>query len=109
MPHQQIARLLNDLEHEMRRINIWSDSRPSDAALASLQPFCVDTLNFMEWTQFIFIERMRQVIEQQHPLPSECGIAPMAEEYFKGQVFDGLAVITAMQAIDQILSTGNQN
>jgi len=45
-----------------------------------------------------------QMLEEEQPLPQRCGIAPMAEEFFRGS---GLAVgglVDALLRIDELLS-----
>ncbi|WP_404363442.1 YqcC family protein [Marinobacter sp.] len=94
------------VEAEMRRLGLWSDHPPSPASLQSSQPFCVDTLEFHEWLQFIFLPRMKVIIEEDRELPVTSGIAPMAEEAFRDrpEIFRGLN--RELQAIDQLLSSG---
>ncbi len=81
---EQVAALLIDIEAELRQLNLWDDVSPSEQALASSEPFCVDTLSFTQWLQFIFLPTMYHLMESEAPLPTECGIAPMAEEHFRG-------------------------
>lgn len=102
--YHHLASVLIDLEYEMRRLMLWSEQRPSQEALTSEEPFCVDTLTFAEWLQFIFIERMRLILEQRLPLPEKCGIAPMAEESFKHHGESVRPLITHLMAIDRVLS-----
>ncbi|WP_432698011.1 YqcC family protein [Marinobacterium sp. YM272] len=80
---QQILSLLLEVEREMRALDLWSETMPSAEALMSQQPFCVDTLDFHEWVQWLLLPRMEQIIVEQMPLPTSCDIAPMAEEAFK--------------------------
>ena len=100
----EIADRLLGIEAEMRRINVWSSERPSLDALASTQPFCIDTLTFPQWLQFIFLARMKIIVEQGQPLPGVSGIAPMAEEYFRGQPESGRGLIRELHAIDRLIS-----
>ncbi|HMB60578.1 MAG TPA: YqcC family protein [Xanthomonadales bacterium] len=79
----QVADLLLRIEQELRQQDLWHADRPSDEALNSVQPFCYDTLCFTEWLQFIFLPRMKVIIENGLALPPSCDIAPMAEEAFK--------------------------
>ncbi|GAA5316084.1 MAG: YqcC family protein [Candidatus Pelagadaptatus aseana] len=95
---------LAKLEQELRQLQLWQQQRPSDTALASTQPFCVDTLTLPQWLQFIFLERMQMLVKNQQPLPNQCGIAPIAEEYLKGAGINGAALIKTLEDIDQILS-----
>lgn len=100
----EVADRLLGIEIEMRRIEVWSTEAPSEEALASDQPFCIDTLEFTEWLQFVFLERMRFIVEQGHPLPAVSGIAPMAEEYFRGRPESGHGLVRELEAIDGLLS-----
>lgn len=100
----EIADRLLGIEAEMRRINVWSSEIPSPEALASTQPFCIDTLSFPQWLQFIFLARMKVIVEQGHELPGVSGIAPMAEEYFRGQAESGRGLIRELRAIDRLIS-----
>lgn len=84
MIYREVAGQLLLIEAEMRRLDLWSAQPPSAEALASTEPFCVDTLTLPQWLQFVFLPRMRALIEGGRPLPRQCGIAPFAEEYFRG-------------------------
>lgn len=104
-PHlSRVADCLLCIEMEMRRLELWSADRPDEEALASTQPFCIDTLNFAEWLQFIFIERMKVLVEGGHPLPSVSGIAPMAEEYVRGLPGRGQTLVRHLEDMDRLLS-----
>ncbi|BBM00322.1 YqcC family protein [Microbulbifer sp. GL-2] len=103
--YSEVADQLLQLEGELRRLELWQGEAPPAEALASTEPFCVDTLTLPQWLQFIFLPRMQMMIEQEVPLPRECGIAPIAEEFFKGR--GGAAELVAiLEAIDQRLQRG---
>ena len=102
---RQLAVRLFAVEQHMRDLDVWSDMTPSSAALASEQPFAIDTLEFVEWLQFIFLPRLQGLVQSGAPLPSVCGTAPMAEEYFRGWSICGTdSLIAALTAIDELLS-----
>ena len=100
----QVAALLIDVEACLRRMNIWEAAAPSAEALASSEPFCVDTLDFPQWLQHIFLPTMYAILEAGQVLPGECGIAPMAEEYFRGLGLPSRELESALAAIDQLLT-----
>ncbi len=95
--------LLN-IEMELRRLDAWSSQPPSVEALQSSQPFAVDTLEFTEWLQFIFIQRMKALVESGAPLPRVSGMAPMAEEHFRGRKQSGGRLISELEVMDKLLS-----
>ena len=45
---EQVAALLIDVESGLRQLNLWELRSPPAEALASTQPFCIDTLNFAQ-------------------------------------------------------------
>lgn len=104
--YPDIATLLLELEAEMRSLELWQSEWPSAEALASTEPFCVDTLTLPEWLQFVFVPRMSLMIEEEMPLPSACGIAPMAEEFFRSSELSALELIAKLEEIDQRLAQG---
>lgn len=99
-----IAATLIDIEAELRGIGHWDRVSPPVEALRSEQPFAVDTLRFNQWLQFIFIPRIRFLIEQKEALPSACSITPMAEEFYRGQRLPVAGLLDALARIDALLS-----
>ena len=77
--HTEIAAVLIDIEAQLRQLDLWDRVPPSAEALSSDQPFCVDTLSLPQWLQFIFLPTLYLMLEEDQPLPSRCGITPMAE------------------------------
>lgn len=99
-----VASLLIDLESELRHLQMWDAEPPSVESLASVEPFCIDTLEFYQWLQFVFLVRLSSLVANEAPLPVNCQIAPMAEEYFVGLSLDGGGVINVLKRVDQVLS-----
>ena len=82
MTNRQTAAIvddLNSLELGLRELGLWSDERPNAESLSSSLPFCYDTLEIEEWLQFIFLGRMRELLEQDDELPVNCSIYPYIE------------------------------
>jgi uncharacterized protein YqcC (DUF446 family) len=103
--YEQLEQKLDDLEQQMKLGRLWSNQSPDPQALESVKPFCVDTLSFEQWLQFVMIPRFRVMIMQRMPLPAECDITPMAEEVFKQKDVQG--VIAAIKGIDQVVTLKN--
>lgn len=100
----QIAEVLIDIEAQLRQLDLWDRIPPSSQALASTEPFCVDTLSLPQWLQFVFIPTLYQMIEDDVPLPERCGITPMAEEFFRGSGMATDDLLTALDRMDQLLT-----
>ncbi len=78
--YAEISSLLIDLEAVMRNSGLWASEEPAPEALASTQPFCVDTLALEEWLQFVFIPRIRAIVAAETNMPAKCEIKPVVEE-----------------------------
>lgn len=102
--HLECALILMDVRAELSRLHLWQNTPPSATALASPEPFCVDTLDFNQWVQFVFLPRMQQIIEHQGLLPERCGIAPMAEEFVRLRRLDGASLVHSFERLDALLS-----
>ena len=75
----EIIEVLNSLELGLRELGLWSEERPDAESLSSTLPFCYDTLDVEQWLQFIFLGRMRELLEQGDDLPEDCSICPYIE------------------------------
>ncbi|SEA33198.1 YqcC family protein [Microbulbifer marinus] len=104
--YDDVATLLLKLEAELRRLQLWQEQAPPAEALASTEPFCVDTLTLPQWLQFVFLPRMIELIDGVRPLPDQCGIAPVAEEYFRGGDYTAGGLIQLLAEIDERLQRG---
>jgi uncharacterized protein YqcC (DUF446 family) len=102
--HIEAASLLIDIEAELRRLDQWQREAPPAAALASSEPFCVDTLTLAQWLQFVFLPRMRALLARGQLPPGPCAIAPLAEEYFRGAQLDVAPLLRQLGALDRLLS-----
>lgn len=101
--YQQTALLLNQIETELRKLQLWSPVPPDSAALASTLPFCYDTLMFEQWLQFVFLPRMRALVQGRLPLPTKSGISAMAEQALAPITADKVWLIQRIAELDQLL------
>ena len=99
-----ISSALMDIEAEMHRLNLWADQPLPVEAFTSEQPFCIDTMDFPQWLQFVFLPRMHDLLESSSPLPDTCQIAPMAEMYFAEMRLDCQELLKLLNRIDELLS-----
>ena len=103
-PRTAIAAQLIDLEAALRQLNLWSDEPPSQEALSSEQPFAMDSLEFEEWLQFIFLPTIYDVLESGSALPARCAIAPMAEETVGKRALLTEPLISTLRELDQLIT-----
>ncbi|WP_374443576.1 YqcC family protein [Pseudomonas panipatensis] len=92
------------IERELRLLGLWGEQRPAAEALASLEPFCVDTLMLEEWLQWIFLPRMKLIIESGADLPSTSGIRAIAEVVYASEGERVLALLGALGEFDRLIA-----
>ena len=100
----QVSHLLDQLTLELKLNSLWDAEKPSQQDLASTQPFCVDTLNFSQWLQWVMIPRLQLMIEQDIPLPDSSAIHPYAEEALQGLTLSNDRLLILLKRLDETLS-----
>ncbi len=100
----EVAEILIDIEAQLRQLSLWDRVPPSSRALASTEPFCIDTLSLPQWLQFVFLPTVYQMLEEDAALPERCAITPMAEEHFRGSKLATADLLAALRRIDRLLS-----
>ncbi|MEE3509489.1 MULTISPECIES: YqcC family protein [unclassified Pseudomonas] len=100
----RIAEQLLLIERELRVLGWWSDLPPSEQALASREPFSVDTLEFDQWLQWIFLPRMKVILEQDLPLPNASGILEMAEMVYASRQGEARQLQQLLAQFDRLIT-----
>jgi uncharacterized protein YqcC (DUF446 family) len=105
--YQQTHAYLLKLKGLLKKYQLWQNEPISPKALQSTVPFCHDTLVFEQWLQFVFIEKVQNLIDQRQPLPRNFAIAPMAQMMLihkKG----GDEIIKILSELDTFLGANNE-
>ncbi|MDZ7868467.1 MAG: YqcC family protein [Rheinheimera sp.] len=104
MKYQQTQVLLQAIQAELCRLQLWTELPPSAAALASQAPFCCDTMPLQQWLQYVLLPRMQALIDAQLPLPAQISICPIAEEAFAAHGAMAWPLINRIADLDELLS-----
>ncbi|MEH6817066.1 MAG: YqcC family protein [Pseudoalteromonas distincta] len=105
--YQQTQTYLVQLTALLQKHQLWQ-SEPIDAdALLSNTPFCHDTMAFEQWLQFVFIEKIQQLITHRQPLPRNFAIAPMAQMTLVNKAGSD-EIIELLTALDTFLGEPNE-
>jgi uncharacterized protein YqcC (DUF446 family) len=100
----RIADVLLEVEANLRTHGKWDESRPTDSDLNSTTPFCLDTLKFEQWLQWIFLPRMKDTLEQTKPLPAQSAIFEYAEECLHKNDPSTNALLKQLKTFDDLIS-----
>ena len=101
-----IALKLEHLEQELKALELWGGAQqvPSVELLSSSQPFCLDTLEFHQWLEYILIARLRELIASQQALPRAMMVHTYAQEQYRGQWGKYRKLIGLLQELDALIT-----
>lgn len=100
----RVASALMDIEYQLRQTHLWETTAPTQEALSSTLPFCVDTLAFNQWLQFVLLPAFAQLLNTESELPKACNILSMAEEQYKSQKELMQGLLDAIKALDEAIT-----
>ena len=101
----QVADRLLAIEIHLRQMSCWQSEPLAAEKYLSREPFCLDTMSFEQWLQFVLLARLKRLIEEGQPLPAVSGVAPMAEEHYRSGSGLGQALIRELAALDELLGS----
>jgi len=100
----RIADVLLEIESILRAYGRWDNNQPAMNKLNSTEPFCLDTLRFEQWLQWIFLPRMKQILEHGKPLPRKSGIHVYAQEYLQKKDPPTSRLLLHIKRFDDLIS-----
>ncbi len=100
----RIADVLLEVEASLRTHGKWDECKPADIDLSSTTPFCLDTLKFEQWLQWIFLPRMKDTLEQTKPLPAQSAIFEYAEECLHKNDPSTNTLLKQLKTFDELIS-----
>ena len=100
----RIADVLLEIESILRTYGLWDSNQPAVNELSSREPFCMDTLRFEQWLQWIFLPRMKQILEHGKPLPRKSGIHVYAQEYLQKKDPPTIRLLMHIKRFDDLIT-----
>lgn len=97
-----LTRLLSLLEERLKQAGCWQVAQPEVTAFNSHTPFCVDTMSLEQWLRYVFLPRMRALIDAGKSLPASCAITEQIDLVLTSQ--EKARVMEVTLAIDQLLT-----
>lgn len=107
--NQQILILLTQLEDTLQHCQLRQVQPPDADAFLSHEPFAVDTMLAHEWLQWIFIPKMRALIDAHNlnaniTVPRNFSLYPYFAEAFKTQQQQS-DLLKLIQQLDDVAKT----
>lgn len=101
---KEVIDLLDALEQELRRLNIWCSTPPSPEAMASSAPFCLDSMTCSQWLQWVFAPRVRALLDRGGPLPKGSDIASYAQVALPAEGLHSDDLMRIIAQFDQLMN-----
>lgn len=110
---QEALDALDTLTKALRATGLWNDDAsklPAPEAFNSTVPFCLDTMPFEHWLQYVLIPKLSEMISSVRDgslmpealLSLKINVHPAAEEYWRGQWQEHRQVLLALRRLDAI-------
>ncbi|WP_367143682.1 YqcC family protein [Pantoea stewartii] len=100
---QFIMQRLEQLEAVMREHDLWQVDAPDEQAFASQQPFFLDTMQSLEWLQWVLIPRVQMLIRAGQALPKNFAVAPYFEMALTPVQPGRTLLLLTLQQLDALL------
>jgi uncharacterized protein YqcC (DUF446 family) len=97
---QDVIRYAGLIEAEMRRIGFWQSEPLRPEQMEFTQAFAMDTMNFAEWLQFVFLPRVREAAAS-NQFPSGSSVGAQAVREFDGNP-DADNLVTLLAEFDAL-------
>ena len=82
--YKKAASFADRIEQELRKLNVWQEEPPSDSAFDSEEAFFADTMTFYQWLQFVLLERIREIVEEEGEFPDDSMVGAYAVRELDG-------------------------
>src|SRR5262249_9790099 len=68
----------------MKRVGAWSETPPPPEAFEDMGPFGMKTMSYEQWLEFVFLARVRALLESDGPWPESSAVGTQAVRSFDG-------------------------
>jgi uncharacterized protein YqcC (DUF446 family) len=82
--HVRVHAMLEKIEAEMRKIGFWQSTPLEPAQYQFREAFAADTMSYGQWLQFVFIPRVRGIIDEHGEFPAQSMVGVQAMREFDG-------------------------
>jgi uncharacterized protein YqcC (DUF446 family) len=103
---ERIQAKIAEIEDEMKRIGYWQSDSLRPEQYQFHMAFAMDTMAFSQWLQFIFIPRVKSILESGEKVPRDSQNAAQAVREFDGDD-NAYNLITLLSDFDEIIRQGS--
>ncbi len=100
--HDRVRLQLQALEALLREHQHWQNDEPQPHQFNSTQPFFMDTMEPLEWLQWVLIPRMHDLLENNQPLPGALPLLPIMKWRWRRTTRNAL-ILAELEKLDALL------
>jgi uncharacterized protein YqcC (DUF446 family) len=101
-----VEKKLTAIEAEMRRIGLWQRAPLPEAAYTFQEAFAMDTMAFPQWLQFVFIPRVKSIVQARGEFPASSNVGTQAIREFDGYAA-AAKLISLLGEFDELFDKSN--
>jgi len=102
--YRSLRYIVAQIEVELKTLQLWETAPPAADALASTEPFSVDTLDFHQWLQWQFLPKMRRILLGHGQLPATSQIFPYAVDCLRDSDLNPNELLFLLRSFDELIS-----
>ena len=80
--YRVVAAKVGEIEREMKRIRLWQEKPLVPEKYNFTMAFAMDTMSYNQWLQFVFIPRVREIINTEGKFPASSSVGVQAVREF---------------------------
>lgn len=80
--YQKAENIINKIEEEMRVKGLWQNEALEPEKFCSTKAFCLDTMTFVQWLQFVLLPRVKSIILSKGEFPAASEVSQQATREF---------------------------
>ena len=92
-----------EIETELKRLNRWSHEPLHEKQYEDMGAFGINTMTFEEWIQFILLQRIEEIIQEQGDFPAGSSVGVQAVRVFDGDP-DASQLQSLLSELDYIIN-----
>lgn len=101
--YSKVALLAGNLEGELKRLGRWTTKPLPDESFIDMGPFGSNTMSYEQWLQFVFLERVKEIVTEKDGLPDSSNLSIYGVRYFDGDPH-AIQILKILQEIDQLIN-----
>ena len=99
-----VKKKIEQIENEMKQAGFWQSEPLAPEQYDFRAAFAMDTMAFSQWLQFIFIPRVKEIIDTKGEFPSESQVAAQAVREFDG-VTEASTLVNLLSEFDDLFDS----